>query len=51
MVDGRTLELSPEGEALDYWEIDNVSVWHKAHETYARDTCASPETATESYDP
>ncbi|WP_224450623.1 NUDIX hydrolase N-terminal domain-containing protein [Haloprofundus salilacus] len=52
VVDDGALELSHEGEALDYWEIDDVPVWHKAHETYARDAaCASPETATESTDP
>lgn len=36
VVDG-SLELSHEGEALEYWNIDDVPVWHKQHETYARD--------------
>ncbi|WP_224337535.1 NUDIX hydrolase N-terminal domain-containing protein [Haloprofundus halobius] len=52
VVDGGTLELSHEGEALDYREIDDVSVWHKAHETYARDALdASAATTTETDEP
>ncbi|WP_303657569.1 NUDIX hydrolase N-terminal domain-containing protein [Haladaptatus caseinilyticus] len=34
---GGSLELSYEGDALEYWNIDDVPVWHKQHETYARD--------------
>ncbi|MFB9809117.1 NUDIX hydrolase N-terminal domain-containing protein [Haladaptatus pallidirubidus] len=34
---GGSLELSDEGEALKYWRIDDVPVWHKQHERYARD--------------
>lgn len=36
-TEGGTLSLSHEGEALDYWSIDDVPVWHKKHETFARD--------------
>lgn len=40
VVDG-SLALSHEGEELQYWELDNVPVWHKNHETYARDARTS----------
>lgn len=36
-VEGGTLTLSREGEALEYWSIDEVPVWHARHETFARD--------------
>ncbi|SIR75782.1 ADP-ribose pyrophosphatase YjhB, NUDIX family [Haladaptatus litoreus] len=36
-VVGGTLELSDEGEALEYWNIDDVPDWHKQHKTYAGD--------------
>ncbi|WP_224270868.1 NUDIX hydrolase N-terminal domain-containing protein [Haloprofundus salinisoli] len=45
-VEGGSLERSHEGEALDYWEIADVPVWHKAHETYAR---AALDAATETF--
>lgn len=36
-VEGGSLTLSHEGEELQYWNIDEVPLWHKKHETYARD--------------
>ena len=38
---GGALDLSHEGEALDYWSINDVPVWHKKHETFARDARAA----------
>lgn len=38
---GGTLDLSHEGEALEYWSIDDVPTWHKKHETFARDAKAA----------
>lgn len=34
---GGSLTLSPEGEELRYWALEEVPAWHKRHETYARD--------------
>ena len=34
---GGDLELSHEGDALDYREIDEVSNWHRYHEAFATD--------------
>lgn len=35
-VEGGTLKTSHEGKELRYWKLDDVPVWHKKHETYAR---------------
>lgn len=36
-VTGGDLELSHEGEALEYWEVEAVPEWFPVHETIARD--------------
>ncbi|MFC7232979.1 NUDIX hydrolase N-terminal domain-containing protein [Saliphagus sp. GCM10025308] len=37
---GGTLEISREGEDLQYWALDTVPDWHKNHEQQARDAHA-----------
>jgi 8-oxo-dGTP pyrophosphatase MutT (NUDIX family) len=36
-VDGGTLEVSHEGEDLQYWDLDEVPEWHKDHAQAAND--------------
>lgn len=40
-VEGGTMALSHEGDELEYRGLDEVSNWHKRHETFARDAKAS----------
>ncbi len=37
---GGEIEVSHEGEAVRYWHIDEVPVWHKDHESAAREAVA-----------
>lgn len=38
---GGALEVSPEGEALNYWDVDSVPSWYRDHADVVRDALAA----------
>lgn len=38
---GGELSLSREGDALQYWDVEDVPTWHMDHERFARDAVAA----------